>query len=183
MTRVYTDADYVSAHAQKSRIFWFFILITVLWMLFCSGWVLYQSSLPYGENSILAKVSVYGTSGVYGIFAYVYVTIKYGRIKRYCKMLDNINEGLKSTERNFFYEFKRKTLQKDNVDVVACLFGVWNPKKAEWTEREVYWDVEKPLPNFENGDLIRYVTQGNVIIEYEIIQRGALEFSEAEIEE
>ena len=98
-------------------------------------------------------------------------------------MLDNVNDGIKSVERNFFYEFRRDRLQKDNVDVVSCLFGVWDKRKGEWTEREVYWDVEKPLPLFSNGDLVRYITQGNVIVQYEIVQKGALEFNEVEIEE
>ena len=47
----------------------------------------------------------------------------------------------------------------------------------------VYFDKEKPLPPFENGDYIRYITQGSVLIEYEIIQKQALEFSETEVEE
>lgn len=178
MTNVYTDADYLSAHKQKSRIFWFFIGITVLYALFCGILVSYHASLPYGTDSPLAKACVYVATVIYAVFAYVYLSIKHARVRRYCKMLDNVNEGMKTSERNFFYEYRKPTLQKDNVDVVTCLFGVWSNRKQQWTEREVYYDAEKELPPFENGDLVRYVTQGNVMVQYEILQKGALEFHE-----
>ena len=51
-------------------------------------------------------------------------------------------------------------------------------KKQEWMEREAYFDPEKPLPDFGSGDLVRYVTQSNFIIQYEILQRHAYDFEE-----
>ena len=50
-------------------------------------------------------------------------------------------------------------------------------------EREAYFDVEKPLPEFSEGDLVRYVTQSNFIIEYEILEKHALEFEEVDEDE
>lgn len=183
MTNVYTDADYLSAHKQKRRIFGFFMAVTAVYLLFCVIFVIHHALLPYGAKDVTAKVCVYGSTVVYAVFAYIYLSIKYLRIKRYCKMLDNVNEGIKTEERNFFYEYRPKTLQKDNVEVISCLFGVWNKRKQEWAEREVYYDVEKALPPFENGDLVRYVTQGNVMVQYEILAKKALEFHEEDQEE
>ena len=183
MTKVYTDADYLSAHKQKKKIFWVFMLITLVYALGCGVFVWYHASLPYDESTFWAQFGVYALSVVYAVFAYVYLAIKFSRSRRYCKMLDNLNTGLKSVEKNFFFEFRRNVLQKDNVDAVSGIFGVWNTRKNEWQEREVYFDKEKPLPPFENGDYVRYITQGSVLIEYEIIQKQALEFSEVEVEE
>ena len=50
-------------------------------------------------------------------------------------------------------------------------------------EREVYFDVEKPLPAFESGDYVRYIAQSNFIVQYEILQKHAYEFSEEEYED
>ena len=81
-------------------------------------------------------------------------------------------------EKNYFYRFREKSLQKDNIDVVACVFETWNKKKQEWLEREVYADPEKPLPEFSEGDLVRYISQDNMLVQYEILERHALEFEE-----
>ena len=69
-------------------------------------------------------------------------------------------------------------MTKDNIDVSACVFETWSKKKQEWLEREVYFDSEKPLPDFGEGDLVRYITQSNFIVQYEIVQKHALEFEE-----
>lgn len=183
MVKVYRDADYLSAHNQKRKIFWFFMLITFLYLGVCVGCVLYRSSLPYGEDAVWAQVVVYALSVVYAVFAYIYLSIKFSRVKRYCKMLDNLNMGMKSVERHYFFEFRKRAMQKDNVDAILGVFGVWNKRHHEWHEREVFFDKEKPLPPFENGDLVRYITQGSMLIEYEIIQKQALEFTEEDEEE
>ena len=59
---------------------------------------------------------------------------------------------------------------------MGCIFAVWSKKKEEWLEREVYADVEKEQPDFGEGDLIRYLTQSNILVQYEILQKHAYEF-------
>ena len=44
--------------------------------------------------------------------------------------------------------------------------------------REAYMDAEKPLPDFSRGDLVRYITQSNFIIQYEILAKEVLEIEE-----
>ena len=79
---------------------------------------------------------------------------------------------------NYFYCFREKSGQQDNIDVVGCVFETWSKKKQEWLEREAYFDVEKPLPKIESGDLVEYITQSNFIVQYNIIEKHALEFEE-----
>ena len=98
-------------------------------------------------------------------------------------MLTYVSTGLKHEETNYFYCFDKKSLQKDNIDVEACVFETWSKKKCEWMEREAYFDPEMPLPPFESGDYVRYITQSNFVIQYEILQKKALEFEEVDDEE
>ena len=86
-------------------------------------------------------------------------------------------------EMNYFYCFKEKSKQQDNIDVVGCVFETWSKKKQEWLEREAYFDVEKPLPQIDSGDLVEYITQSNFIIQYNIVEKQALEFEEEYEEE
>ena len=121
-------------------------------------------------------------SVLYVAFLYVFMGIKYSRVRKYFKMLSYVSTGLKHEETNYFYCFDEKSLQKDNIDVMACVFETWNKKKCEWMERETYFDPEMPLPPFESGDYVHYITQSNFVIEYEILQKKALEFEEIEEE-
>lgn len=180
MTTVYTDEDYNKVLDQKRGIFSVFMGVTLFYLIFCIAWLVYYVSLPYADPmQKVVKACVFIASGAYVIFAFPFMGIKYHRIRRYYKMMYYLSEGLKNVEENYFVGFDAdRNMQKDYVDVTGCVFKTWNRKKSEWMEREAYFDKEKPLPEFYRGDLVRYVVQGNFIVQYEIVERGALEDDE-----
>ena len=181
MISVYSDAEYLAAYKQKQRIFRGFMGVTLFYLAFCAGWLIYYISLPYNDPmQALPKWSVWVGTALYVIFLFPYMGIKFSRVRKYFKMLTYVSLGLKNVETNHFYCFDEPSLQKDNIDVVSCVFETWNKKKCEWMEREVYFDPERPLPPFESGDYVRYITQSNFVIQYEILQKKALEFEEVE---
>ncbi len=184
MISVYQDADYLAAYKQKKKLWWIFMAVTAVYLAFCVAILIYHISLPYASSKDkLPKWCVYIVSFLYVVFAFLFLGIKYSRVKRYTKMLYYVSNGLKNEENNYFYCFDEKTLQKDNIDVLSCVFETWSKKKSEWLEREAYFDPEMPLPPFESGDYVRYITQSNFVIQYEILQKKALEFEEIDEEE
>ena len=177
MTSVYSDADYLSVYKQRKKVFALFWAVSVVYLAFCVGWVIYYTSLPYADaRQTLPKVIVYAASVLYVVFAMPYAVIKMRRVHKYYKTLYYFSEGLKTEERNFFYKIEKKFLEKDDVVVLGCVFEKWNKKKREWLDREAYWDLEKPAPNFENGDEVRYIVQNNFILQYDIVRKKVLEF-------
>ena len=184
MISVYNDADYLAAYEQKRRIFLVFLLVTGAYLALAISMVIYQSTLPYGdERQELPRLLTHIASAMYVVFTFPYLSIKYSRCKRYCKMLSHVSESIKAEEENYFYCFREQSKQQDNIDVVGCVFETWNKKKQEWLEREAYFDVEKPLPKIESGDLVEYITQSNFIVQYNVKVKQALEFEEDESEE
>lgn len=183
MTSVYNDADFLAVYKQKRKLFYIFMGISAAYLVFCGAWLAYFISLPYAASKFLPKACVYVSSVLYAVFACIYLSIPYSRVRRYYKMLGYVCEGLKVEETNYFYHFREKSLQKDNIDVVGCVFETWSKKKQEWMEREVYADAEKPLPEIGEGDLVRYVAQSNILVQYEILEKHALEFEEEDEEE
>ena len=173
MTTVYCDGDLNKVYDQKRRIMRGFWWVTLAYLLFCLGFWLHYLTLPYADPmQKVVKFAVYTASVAYAIFLFPYMGIKYHRARKYYRMIYYLSEGLKVTEENYFVCFAEKDLQKDFVDVSACIFKTWNKKKCEWMEREVYLDEEKETPDFKEGDLVRYVTQSNFLLQYEIIERG-----------
>lgn len=176
---VYNDADLLSVYKQKNKTLLVFWIVTLVYLAVCIGAVVYHASLPYGSKlDAIPKTVVFVCSALYVAFVFPFMGIKYSRVRKYLRMLRGLSTGLKGAETQYFYTFREQTLQKDNIDVVSCIFAVWDKKKQEWREREVYADAEKPLPEIGSGDLVRYVIQGNILIEYEILQRHAYDFYE-----
>lgn len=181
MENVYTDADYLAAYKQKEKLLSAFIIVTACYAAFCIAWLIYYISLPYNDPmQALPKTCVYVISVLYVVFTAVYMGIPFARANRYYTMLTNLSLGIKDVEKNYFYCFEELNMQKNNVDMVGCIFETWNKKKCEWMDRAVYFDVEMPMPEFDSGDYVRYVTQGNIVLQYEILQKHALEFEEVD---
>ncbi len=177
MTSVYCDADFLAVYKQKRTIFGVFWAVTIAYLAFCVAWLVYFISLPYEDPmQALPKACVFIASAIYMVFAFPYLAIKGSRVRRYFKMMRYLSEGLKGEEKNYFYTFEKKLLQKDNIDVTGCIFETWSKKKQEWLDREAYWDNEKPLPPFESGDYVQYIVQSNIVIQYKILEKHALEF-------
>lgn len=172
---IYKDADFLAAVTQRKRVFGVFLTVTLVYLAFCIGWLIYYIGLPYNDPmQALPKWMVWIASALYMVFTFPFMGIKYHRINRYYKLLYTMSEGIKSEEKCYFAFFAEKDLQKESVDVVSCVFKTWNKKKQEWMEREVYFDVEKEWPDLEQGDFVRYVVQSNFLIRYEVLQRQAL---------
>ncbi len=179
MIKIYSDDDFNAICEQKKKILYVFLGVTAVYFAICIACLAYHISLPYADPMLpLPKWITYIVSVLYVVFAFPFMSIKYQRARKYYKMLYYVSEGIKNDEQNYFVRFEKCNLQKDNVDVVSCIFMTWNKKKHEWMKREAYIDEEKELPNFESGDLVRYITQGNFIIQYEILQKKVLEIEE-----
>ncbi len=169
----------MAIYRQRRKLFWLLFAVTAVYVGICVGLAFYHASLPYASPKQALPKWIAGILSVaYAIFAYPFWVIKYGRVRKYYKLLGYISTGLKNEETNYFYCFDENKLQQNNLDVVACVFETWNKRKREWMEREAYADPELPLPPFESGDYVHYIVQSNFVIEYEILQKKALEFEE-----
>lgn len=172
---VYSDADFLAVIKQRKKVLGVFWGVTLAYAALCIGMLVYYIGLPYNAaEQALPKWMVWIASAIYVIFLFPFMGIKYHRVNRYYKLLYTISEGIKNEEKCYFAFFAEKDLQKENVDVISCVFKTWNAKKQEWMEREVYFDVEKDWPDLEQGDLVRYVVQSNFLVRYDVLVRQAL---------
>lgn len=179
MIKVYSDEDFNQAYRQKNTVLYVFLGVFMVYLAGCIACLCYHISLPYAHpNLYIPKWIVYVLTVAFVCFSFPFMGIKFRRVNKYYKMLYYISSGIKNEEKNYFVKFEKCDIQKDNVDAVACVFMTWNRKKQEWMKRELYFDVEKPLPEFSKGDLVRYISQSNFIIEYEILAKSVLEIEE-----
>lgn len=181
---VYKDADLLAAYKQKNKTLLVFWGITLVYLAVCIAMVVFHTSLPYASDlDVIPQAVTYVLSAVYVIIVFPFMVIKYHRVKKYLAMLTFLSKGLKMMETNYFYTFREQKLQKDNIDVLSCVFATWSKKKEEWMEREIYADIEKPTPDIDSGDLVRYITQSNILVQYEVLQKHAYEFYEEDDED
>lgn len=84
-------------------------------------------------------------------------------------MISSLSIGIKHVNNSYFLRYDEPEL-KDSVDYYVLTMCEWSKKKSEYLDRKIYCDKEKPLPAFQAGDKVRYLTHGNIMIAYEITE-------------
>lgn len=184
MQRVYTDEDFNAATDQRKKIAIVFWSVLIVYLILSVISIVYYTSLPYEDSmQALPKTVMFIATAFFVVFLYLFMGIKYHRVNKYYKMMYYLSEGLKNVEENIFVGFELNDLQKDGVDAISCVFKTWSVKKKEWMRREAYWDPEKSLPPFNEGDTVRYVVQSNFVLAYEVTERAEKPKEAAETED
>ena len=169
MTFVYEDCDLTAAFKQKKKLFYIYLCILLVYVVVCAACLIYYLNTPYNAPEQTApKWIVWIASCLFVIFSYIFLAIKYQRVRKYYKLISYLSVGLKAVNNSYFLRYDTPEL-KDNVDFYVLIMSEWNKKKSEYMDRKIYCDKEKPLPAFTCGDKVRYLTQGNVIVGYEVV--------------
>ena len=175
MTDYFTEDDLTKVTKQKKRVKAVYYIVLGLYLALSVALLVYYISLPYSgykdtESTVtLIKVIEYVASGLFVIFSFIYLGIKYKRTKRFYKMCYNMATGLRETSTGSFFEYDEKIQDKDGVDFKSLIFLEWNKYKQEFFERKVLVFYEKPFPEIPPEANVTYVTQGNVLVSYEIL--------------
>ena len=89
---IYKDADFLAAVTQRKRVFGVFLTVTLVYLAFCIGWLIYYIGLPYNDPmQALPKWMVWIASTLYMVFTFPFMGIKYHRVNRYYKLLYTIS--------------------------------------------------------------------------------------------
>ncbi|MGN1234648.1 MAG: hypothetical protein ACI4U2_01540 [Christensenellaceae bacterium] len=172
MTTIYSDADYLAALEQKRKYFTLYMSVLAAYLVVCGVMLALFMAEPYkGSLQPLYQAIIYILTFAFVAFSFPFLGIKYRRIRKYCELQRLFSDGIKVRAQGEFFGFFEGT-QKDGVDVDLCIIRNWNERKHVYDERQFYIDREKPIPPFEEGDEVLLITEGNVLIEYEIIKKG-----------
>ena len=171
MTDYFLLDELNSAKKQRKRILIFYYVILGIYLACAIAVFVYYLTLPYkAEQIVWVKVIQYSLGGLFVIFSFLYLGIKFKRVNRYYKLCVNLSVGLKETTVASFLRYDEDVQQKDGVDCKALIFSEWNKYKKDFYERKVLVFYEKPFPEIKEGENVKFITQGNFLISYEIIE-------------
>ena len=176
MINVYKTEDYESANASKKAILRGFFISLAIVLAVCIGifvfYVLQEYNTPFKTPLLITNIVI---SSVYAIVMFFILSIKYKRVASYVKMLVDMQIGIKTEGVNTYVRMDSSIVKKDGVDFISLIVLEWSEKKQEYFERRILLDVEKPIPDFKQGDVIKHVTHANILIAYELASNTIFE--------
>jgi len=170
MENYFVEQDYIKARQQRKKVLLGYFIVLFVYIAISAGMFAWYLTLPYASPTIgTVKLIQYPVSGVFVIFSFIYLGIPFKRVNRYYRMTYNLLTGIKETTTGSFFEYDETLQDKDGVDFKSLIFLEWNKYKKDFFERKVLVFDERPFPEFKENTNVRYVTQGNVLISYEIL--------------
>lgn len=171
MIEYFTEKDFQLAKKQRKKVLGWYYGILGAFVSATLGLFLYYLTLPYNAPAISTiKMIQHVLSGLFVIFSFLYLGIVYKRTNKYFRVTRNLMEGLKETSTASFFEYKDQVTIKDGVEFKSLVFIEWNKYKKDYYERNVLVFFEKPFPQIPEKAMVEFVTQGNVLIKYQILE-------------
>lgn len=171
MIDYFKEEQYEQAKKQYKSTLLVFWIIAGLYLILSVGLVIWYTTLPYMSETIsTVKTIHYIVSVIFVIFCFIYIGIPLNRVKCFYKLNGNLLKGIKETTEGNFFEYNESVQQKDGVDFKALIFLEWNKYKNDYFERKVLVFAEREFPKFDENVRVKYITQGNVLISYEILE-------------
>ena len=175
MTEYFKESQYERAKKQKKITLGVYLTVAAIYFAFTVFCVIYYTTFPYltyadtKSRINTLKAVHYSVTAVFVIFSFIYLGIKFKRVNRYYKLCRHLSEGLKETSTGSFLEYDENIQDKDGVDMKSLIFIEWNKYKNDYFERKVLVFYEDEFPEFNEKNTVKYITQGNVLISYEIL--------------
>ena len=172
MTQVYNGSEYPVEKARKKRFLTIWYILFGLVFAIDVGLIVWHALMPYkSPDQIIPKVIAMSLSSVFAVISLLLFSTKFRRLRCYVKMLGYLQTGLKEGSVGEFLEFSEKVEVHEGVDFYNFTLYEWNEIKQEYFIRKVLVDNEKPKPELKEGDMVHFITQGNILMEYEVIPR------------
>ena len=170
MKEYFTEQQFISAKKQRKIVIGWYIGVMLLYTILSVGIFLWYRTFPYLDPRInTAKLIHYSLTALIVIFSFIYLGIPFKRVNRFYRITYQMLTGIRETSTGSFFEYDETLQDKDGVDMKSLIFIEWNKYKNDFFERKVLVFDELDFPEIPENANVRYVTQGNVLISYEIL--------------
>lgn len=168
----FDKAELPEARKKRNLYLIIYLLCALAYVVLTVGCFLWYASLPYGSKTTgTIKLIHYAVSFLFVVFSFIYMYIVFKGANRYYKLVKNLSQGIKETSTAQFIGYSHQIQDKDGVEMRALLFKEWNKYKNEFYERKVLVFADRDFPEIEEDAFVSFVTQGNVLISYQIQER------------
>ena len=181
---VFSSEDIRVARSSRKKLLWVWFAVLAVWLAAIGTMIgvnIYQVvvnadrslHIPFTVLSILL-------TAVFGGFTLFHFSIKFKLTHKYCRMLRDIERGLKDTMTGTFLRFDDTIQTKDGVYFYDMELDCKPLRRDDITLRKVLIEHTIPHPDFCEGDKIKFTTHANILVSYEVLSVKPRELKEAE---
>lgn len=106
---------------------------------------------------------------IFGCYSLFFFSIKFRLTRKYCRMLRDIERGLKDETEAKFVGYDENISMKDGVYFYSMVLDAKPLKREDITERKLLIEHTMPKIELEEGARLKIVSHANILVSYEIL--------------
>lgn len=172
MESVFSENEIKHAFCTKRRLLVVWIVLLVLTLLIVATFATVNAIMVYRNGDRTLKnlfmiLSIVLTT-IFGCGSVFFFGIKFRLTRNYCRMLKGMENGIKDNGEGKFLAIDEKIVEKDGVFFYKLVMECAPMKRDDITERQILVECNHSLPTLSEGDKIKFITHGNVLVAYEV---------------
>ncbi|MDE7395485.1 MAG: hypothetical protein K2M95_05155 [Clostridiales bacterium] len=175
-----------AAFREKNKLLTMWLVLLVLYVAFAVTLIvvdLYLVGVHANRSHTvwMGVVFAIATIAFFG-FTLLFFAVKFRLTRKYCKMLRDMETGLKDEYEGTFLGYNDAIEEKDGVFFYTMLLKTRPMRRDDITERKVLIEHTLPKMPLTEGARIRFTTHANILVSYEVLAaaKGADEKSQQE---
>ncbi len=166
----FVQEDFLKVKKQRKLTLIAYFVVLGVYLLFSAGMIYWMCIQPYQHPTInIVKLVHYSGTAIMVIFTVIFLGIKFKRVNKYYRMAFNLMNAKTEVSTGNFVDYDEQVQVKDGVECKALIFIEWNKYKNDFFERKVLVFYDREFPKIPENSNVRYVTQGNVLVSYELL--------------
>lgn len=173
MINVFSEQEKAAARREKNKLLAFWITLLVLYVAIMVTLItvdIYLVAELRNRDHNLWMALVAGLCSVlFGCYTLFFFSLKFRLTAKYCRMLRDMDRGLKDTIEAKFVGYDESTSYKDGVYFYAMVLEARPLKREDITERKLLIEHTVPKIEIEPGTRLKLISHANILISYEIL--------------
>ncbi len=151
---------------KKSLLTVYFAIFALVTLLLVTIYLIYANE-PYGTKLrtpfLIAIISI---AVVFIAYSFVFFTITYGRLKKYCFYLYYAVFGNKETAKITVLDYCLQPKDNGGLEFYSLDVLIWSELDQDYVERTIYVDAEFLIDDIKINDIVTVVLNANYLVAY-----------------
>ena len=169
MVNLYSEETYLKENTRRIKYLYLYIAALILVVICETALMIYYATRPFGTPlEIPLLIIILSIGALFTVFSVVFLTIPYGRLKKYCEILGDFLDNEKVVSEVTVLGIDKTVTVKYGVDFYRLNVLEWSTIENDYVERSILVDNEIKTLDFKVNDIVKIVTTSNMLIGYEV---------------
>ena len=152
---------------KKKTLLTIYFVILAIAVASITAIMLIYANEPYGTKLRMPLlIAIILITVIFTAYSFLFFTISYGRLKKYCYYLYYAVFGKKETAKVTLLNYNLSPRDNGGIDFYTINVLIWSDDKNDYVERTVYVDAEFLIEDVKINDIITITTNANYLVAY-----------------